>query len=97
VLNARFVKPLDVDRIVALAKRCRALVTVEEASGPGGFGAAVLEALAEADVQVPCRCIAIPDRVVEHGDSGAIRASLGLDAAGIVRAVSALLAEHPSR
>jgi 1-deoxy-D-xylulose-5-phosphate synthase len=97
VLNARFVKPLDVDRIVALAKRCRVLVTVEEATGPGGFGAAVLEALSEADVQVPSRCIAIPDRVVEHGDSKAIRAYLGLDSAGIVRAVSALLAEHPSR
>jgi 1-deoxy-D-xylulose-5-phosphate synthase len=97
VLNARFVKPLDVDRIVALAKRCRVLVTVEEATGAGGFGAAVLEALSEADVQVPSRCIAIPDRVVEHGDSKAIRAYLGLDSAGIVRAVSALLAEHPSR
>jgi 1-deoxy-D-xylulose-5-phosphate synthase len=97
VLNARFVKPLDVDRIVALARRCRVLVTVEEASAPGGFGAAVLEALADADVQLPSRCIAIPDRVVEHGDSTAIRAFLGLDAAGIARAVSALLAEHPSR
>ncbi|MBW2290004.1 MAG: 1-deoxy-D-xylulose-5-phosphate synthase [Deltaproteobacteria bacterium] len=97
VLNARFVKPLDIDRIVALAKRCRVLVTVEEAAGPGGFGAAVLEALAAADVQLPSRCIAIPDRVVEHGDSAAIRAYLGLDAAGIARAVSALLDEHPSR
>jgi len=96
VLNARFVKPLDAERIVALAKRCRVLVTVEEASGPGGFGAAVLEALSEADVQIPTRCIAIPDRVIEHGDSAAIRADLGLDAAGIARTVGALLAEHPS-
>jgi 1-deoxy-D-xylulose-5-phosphate synthase len=96
VLNARFVKPLDVDRIVALAKRCRVLVTVEEASGQGGFGSAVLEALAEAGVQLPTRCIAIPDRVIEHGNSDAVRASLGLDAAGIVKAVGALLGEHPS-
>ena len=50
VLNARFVKPLDATRIVALARRCRALVTVEEHSGMGGFGAAVLEALAAAGV-----------------------------------------------
>jgi 1-deoxy-D-xylulose-5-phosphate synthase len=97
VLNARFAKPLDCERIVALARRCRALVTVEEHSGPGGFGAAVLEALAEADVQISTRCLAMPDQIVEHGDRGALCADLGLDAAGIVRAVSQLLAEHPLR
>jgi 1-deoxy-D-xylulose-5-phosphate synthase len=97
VLNARFVKPLDVDRIVALAKRCGAVVTVEEASAQGGFGAAVLEALAHAGVRVPVHRIAIPDRVIEHGNTGEIRASLGLDADGIARAVTALLAENSSR
>jgi 1-deoxy-D-xylulose-5-phosphate synthase len=95
VLNARFVEPLDRERIVALARRCRVLVTVEEHSGQGGFGAVVLEALADAGVQVPTRCLAMPDRIVEHGDSAAIRAELGLDAAGIARAVADLLAEHP--
>jgi 1-deoxy-D-xylulose-5-phosphate synthase len=97
VLNARFVKPLDRERIVALARRSRVLVTVEEHAGPGGFGAAVLEVLAEAGIQVPTRCLAIPDRIVEHGESAAIRAELGLDVAGIARAVTDLLAENPSR
>jgi 1-deoxy-D-xylulose-5-phosphate synthase len=97
VLNARFVKPLDRERIVTLARRCRALVTVEEHVGLGGFGAAVLEVLADAGVQMPTRCLAIPDRIVEHGNRGAICAELGLDAAGIARAVADLLAEHPSR
>jgi len=97
VLNARFVKPLDRERIVALARRCRALVTVEEHAGLGGFGGAVLELLADAGVRVPARCLAIPDRIVEHGDRCAICAELGLDAAGIARAVVHLLAEHPSR
>jgi 1-deoxy-D-xylulose-5-phosphate synthase len=97
VLNARFIKPLDRERIVALARRRRALVTVEEHAGSCGFGAAVLEVLADAGVQVPTRCLAIPDRIVEHGDREAICAELGLDAAGIARAVADLLAEHPSR
>jgi len=57
----------------------------------------VLELLAEAGVQVPTRCLAIPDELIEHGDSNAIRAELGLDAAGIARAVRGLLAENPSR
>jgi 1-deoxy-D-xylulose-5-phosphate synthase len=91
VLNARFVKPLDTRRIAQLAARCRGVVTVEEAAASGGFGGAVLEALAAAGVAVPVRCLAVPDRIVEHGDPDAIRAELGLDAAGIARAARELL------
>jgi 1-deoxy-D-xylulose-5-phosphate synthase len=91
VVNARFAKPLDAKRIVALAQRCRAVVTVEEAAGAGGFGSAVLEALAEAGVAVPVHCLAIPDRIVEHGDPAAIRASFGLDAEGIAGAARSLV------
>jgi 1-deoxy-D-xylulose-5-phosphate synthase len=91
VVNARFVKPLDRERIVALARRCGAVVTVEEHSAMGGFGSAVLEALAEAGAPTPTRCLAVPDRVIEHGNPGEISASLGLDADGIERAVRELL------
>jgi 1-deoxy-D-xylulose-5-phosphate synthase len=87
VLNARFAKPLDEARIVALAKRARALVTVEEAAGQAGFGSAVLEALAQAGVTRPVRCLAVPDRLIEHGNPDKQRAALGLDAAGIARAL----------
>jgi 1-deoxy-D-xylulose-5-phosphate synthase len=97
VLNARFVKPLDRERIAGLARRCRVLVTVEEHSAIGGFGSAVLELLAAEGIVVPVRCLAIPDRVIEHGDSRALRAQLGLDADGIVRAVARLFAEHRDR
>ncbi len=91
VLNARFAKPVDKSRILALARRCSVLVTVEEHSGIGGFGSAVLEVLAEAGVQVPIRCLAIGDRIVEHGDPQKIRAEFGLDRDGIAEAVKALL------
>ena len=91
VLNARFAKPLDVARIAALASRCGALVSVEEHVGAGGFGAAVLEALASVGAVARVRCLAVPDAVVEHGDSGAIKRGLGLDSEGIARAVRDLL------
>jgi 1-deoxy-D-xylulose-5-phosphate synthase len=87
VLNARFAKPLDATRIVALARKVRAVVTVEEHALQGGFGSAVLEALAAAGVQRPVRCLGVPDTIVEHGDPATIRARLGLDAPGIARAV----------
>jgi 1-deoxy-D-xylulose-5-phosphate synthase len=96
VLNARFAKPLDRDRILSLARRCGALVTVEEHSGLGGFGSAVLEALSAGGLAVASRCLGVPDGVVEHGDSVQIRHDLGLDAEGIARAVRDLVKRSPA-
>jgi 1-deoxy-D-xylulose-5-phosphate synthase len=89
VLNARFVKPLDRERILALAKRCRVIVTVEEHSVVGGFGSAVLELLAEAGVHKPVRNLGVPDVLVDHGESVA---SVGLAPSDIRAAVTTLLA-----
>jgi len=94
VVNARFAKPLDVDRIVPLAKRCRAILTVEEHSACGGFGSAVMEALAEAGVVVPVRALAVPDRFIEHGNPAQQLCELGLDAPGIAAAARALAASR---
>ena len=91
VVNARFAKPLDHERIVALARKVGAVVTVEEHAGMGGFGSAVLEALAAAGVQVPVRSLAVPDQLMEHGDAALQRAEIGLDAAGIAAAIRALV------
>lgn len=94
VLNARFVKPLDTGRLLPLARRCGAVVTVEEHSGMGGFGAAVLEALAEGGVDVPTRVIAAPDRLHEHGTT---RADLGLDTENIARVGEELVRGRATR
>jgi len=88
VLNARFVKPLDAERLIALAERCRAVVTVEEHAGQGGFGSAVLEALSASGLEVRSRCLGLPDEIIEHGFSPS---SFGLDAPGIADAVEVLL------
>jgi 1-deoxy-D-xylulose-5-phosphate synthase len=97
VLNARFAKPLDRERIVRLARRCKALVTVEEHSVLGGFGSAVLGVLAEEGIAIPTRNLGIPDRLVEHGDPVEIRHEIGLDREGIVSAVTELLSERGGR
>jgi 1-deoxy-D-xylulose-5-phosphate synthase len=91
VVNARFAKPIDAARIVPLARRCAAVVTVEEQAGQAGFGSAVLETLAEAGVAVRARILAVPDRVVDHGNSADQRAAFGLDPAGIAKAVRELV------
>ena len=92
VLNARFAKPLDEARILSVAARSRALVTVEEHMGMGGFGSAVLELLSAHGVVRPTRCLAVPNRLVEQGDAAAQRSAMGLETPGIVQALRELLA-----
>ena len=94
VLNARFVKPLDRDRILNLARRCRVIVTVEEHSAMGGFGSAILELLAREGIMLPVRTLGVPDSLIEHGESAA---SVGLDSPSIQSAVRKLLADDDSR
>jgi len=90
VLNARFVRPLDRERILALAGRCGAVVTVEEHVAAGGFGSAVLEALSDAGAEARTLCLALPDEIIEHGFGPA---DFGLDAEGIAKSIEAFLRE----
>jgi len=84
VINARFLKPLDTDTILQAVRRCGFVVTVEEAALAGGFGSAVLEAAAEAELDTSrIRRLGIPDHYVEHGERDQLLADLGLDAKGI--------------
>ncbi len=91
VLNARFVKPLDAQWVATLGRRCGALVVIEEHSSMGGFGDAVTASLAEQSIQVPLRALGVRDELIEHGSQAEWRAELGLDAAGIERAVRELI------
>ncbi|MEL6786232.1 MAG: 1-deoxy-D-xylulose-5-phosphate synthase [Cyanobacteria bacterium J06607_15] len=78
VVNARFVKPLDTDLIVPLAKQIGKVVTLEEGCLMGGFGSAILEALQEHDVLVPVKRFGVPDLLVDHATPDQSKASLGL-------------------
>ncbi|MCC5879739.1 MAG: 1-deoxy-D-xylulose-5-phosphate synthase [Idiomarina sp.] len=83
VIDMRFVKPLDVEALLAAAEGYELLVTVEENAIAGGAGSAVLEALQAHQVQANVLCIGLPDSFIKHGSQTEIRAELGLDAAGI--------------
>ena len=86
VINARFVKPLDVGVLQRALGECRFLVTVEEAQLTGGFGSAVLEAASEMRLDTNrIHRLGLPDRFAEHGERGELLSDLGLDAAGIAQ------------
>jgi 1-deoxy-D-xylulose-5-phosphate synthase len=95
VINARFVKPLDEEAIVAAAKHYRRLVMVEEHVVAGGFGSAVLELLAARGLLAGTQvlCLGLADAFIEHAPQGTGRHEAGLDAAGIVRSIAAGFAE----
>jgi len=92
VVNARFVKPLDRELILSLARTTGTLVTVEENVVQGGFGTAVLELLEEEGIEgVTVLRLGYPDRYVEQGEQHELRALYGLDAPGIAGRVRAFL------
>jgi 1-deoxy-D-xylulose-5-phosphate synthase len=83
VADMKFIKPLDTELVVELARSHEAIVTVEEGALMGGAGSAVAEALAAAGVTVPVLHLGLPDEFIEHGDPGKLLSLCGLDAVGI--------------
>ncbi|BEV36189.1 1-deoxy-D-xylulose-5-phosphate synthase [Synechococcus sp. M16CYN] len=78
VINARFLRPLDQALIHPLARRIQRVVTMEEGTLSGGFGAAVLESLNDHDINVPVLRIGIPDQLVDHATPQQSKEALGL-------------------
>ena len=94
IADARFAKPLDTDLVTQLVRHHAAVITVEQGAS-GGFGAQVLEYLANSgglDHGVRLRTLTLPDRFIEQASPAAMYADAGLDAAHIVRAGVAVLA-----
>ena len=87
VADMRFVKPIDVDLIVATAKTHSLLVTVEENAQQGGAGSAVGEVIHEHGVQTPLLRIAIPDAFIDPDKPDAMRKQCALDAESIIAAI----------
>ena len=96
VADMRYVKPLDEALVLELARTHEALVTVEEGCLPGGAGAAVLECLAAAGVEVPVLTLGLPDAFTDHGDPARLLSLLGLDAAGIEQSIRLRFGQRPS-
>ena len=95
VVNARFVKPLDADLILASAEKHGLIVTVEEAYLAGGFGSAVMELLEANDVQDKVKVVrmGVADEIVTHGDPKGLLSKYGLNPDGIATRVSTTLTE----
>ncbi|MDE2019494.1 MAG: transketolase family protein [Patescibacteria group bacterium] len=90
VLNCHTVKPLDEKKIVELAKKAGAVVTVEEHQVSGGLGGAVAEVLAKYH-PVPIEFVGMQDTFGESGAPEALIKKYGMDAKAIVGAAKKVL------
>jgi 1-deoxy-D-xylulose-5-phosphate synthase len=87
VVNMRFVKPLDAELILRLARDHKLLVTVEENTVQGGAGSAVAEFLQLHGIVIPMLQLGLPDQFIEQGDHMQMLVDCGLDANGLIRMI----------
>ena len=90
VVNMRFVKPLDVDMVMTMARTHEIIVTVEENALAGGAGSAVNEVLLAHDAHNRIINLGIPDSFIGHGDHARQLADCGLDTDGILAAIRSI-------
>ncbi len=89
LINARFVKPLDTERIRKISENHRILVTIEENVLTGGFGEQVEDFVMREGIPLKVCTIGISDDYVEHGNVDVLRKEVGLDRESIVKKVIA--------
>jgi 1-deoxy-D-xylulose-5-phosphate synthase len=91
VVNMRFVKPLDEDLLLDLAKTGTRIVTVEEGSTLGGMGSAVMEFYALNRIYgMEIYPLGLPDVFVEHGDPQQLLDHVGLNAEQLIELVKTM-------
>lgn len=84
VVNVHTIKPLDVEMVTTMARRCRVVVTAENHSIVGGLGSAVAEALMEAGVVARFARVGVRDTFAEGGTTPYLFRKYGLDADTLV-------------
>lgn len=87
VIDMRFVKPLDEEAILDIAKTHKTLVTIEENAIQGGAGSAVNEFILTNKLKCDMLNIGLPDVFIQQGNQTEIRDEMGLTADKITRKI----------
>ena len=91
IINMRFIKPLDTQRLDEVASRFEKIVTLEENSIVAGFGSAVVEYFADKNYKNDIIRIGLPDNFVDHGTQEELHRILGIDPEGIAERVKVFM------
>lgn len=87
VINARFVKPLDMNLIINSAKKTKKVVTFEDNSIVGGFGSNVLGMLNQRGINVKTKIFGFPDELIIHGSRNDLMKKYKLDTESLVNEI----------
>ncbi len=91
VVDMHTIKPIDRAAILAYAKKCGTLVSVEDHQITGGLGSAIAEVLAESGCPALLKRVGMMDSFGETGSCSELYKKYGLDAAGIAKATKEAL------
>lgn len=87
IADMRFVKPIDENLVLDMARKHTLLVTIEENSVAGGAGSAVSEVLAHHNLAVPILHLGLPDEFLHHGKHETLLDACGLSTQGIMDSI----------
>ena len=90
VMNLSSINPIDKDAVIAIAKECKSIVTVEEHQINGGMGSAVAEIVA-ANFPVPIEFIGVNNTFGQSGSPEELIEHYGMGVSHIVLAVEKIL------
>lgn len=92
IVNARFVKPLDLEMLSKIKETASFILTIEENALRGGFGQAVADYLLADGYTGKFKALGIPDRFITHGSRALLLKEIGLDPGGIAASIERLVA-----
>ncbi len=79
IINARFVKPIDLTAVRWAAGYHKLVVSLEENVASGGYGEKIREAMGQMKTSAGFLQVAIPDEYVEHGNVEQLKKEIGID------------------
>ena len=85
--DLRFAKPLDEKMLREVFENYSHIITVEDGCLQGGVGSAVLEFMADHQLNAIVKRLGIPDQYIEHGEQPELWKECGYDAEAIAAAV----------
>ena len=84
----RFLKPLDETILDEVGRKFKRVITIENGVIKGGLGSAVLEWMNDHGYTPQVQRLGLPDNFIEHGTVKELQHIVGIDEAGILKAIS---------
>lgn len=93
IIQATFVKPLDISLLKQLSKDGYKIITLEDGILSGGFGSEVKRTIGQLGLSIPILSIGYEDHFVPHGNVNQLYEQEQVDVKGIIKKIKLFLKE----